>query len=65
MDIAKYERGYQSIVPIGAVTRIQYFPQRRQQKQQEEKKDHTFQTMFQMQLRETPREENQNFQAYC
>lgn len=74
MDIAKFEHGYQSIVPIGAVTNIQYYQQQKQQRQHEEKKEHPFQVMFQMQLRENTKRdavyesyggERPNFQAYC
>ncbi|MEY8332358.1 hypothetical protein AALB53_04460 [Lachnospiraceae bacterium 47-T17] len=65
MAIAKYDKGYQRIVPVGAITRIQYFPQRGQQNRQEEKKEQSFHMVFQMKLNETPMDENQSFQAYC
>jgi len=63
--VAKYARGYQSIVPVGAITRIQYFPPKGQQNRQEGKKEQSFQMMFQMKLNEIPMDENQSFQAYC
>ena len=65
MDIARFERGYQNILPVGAVTQIRYFPQHQQQRRQEEKKEHPFEVLFQMQLKEAPMEENQSFQLYC
>lgn len=63
--IARYAKGYQSIVPVGAVTRIQYFPPKGQQNRQGEKKEQSFHMVFQMKLNEIPMEENQSFQAYC
>lgn len=66
--IARYEKSYQSIIPVGAVTRIQYFPPKGQQNRQEEKKEQSFHMVFQMKLNEVPKmpmEENQSFQAYC
>ena len=65
VDIARYERGFSSIVPVGAVTQIRYSPKREQQQRQGESKEHPFQMMFQMQLKEAPMEENQSFQLYC
>ena len=65
MDIARYEKGFSSIVPVGAVTQIRYFPQREQRQRQGEQKEHPFQVMLQMQLKEAPMEENQSFQLYC
>ena len=65
MDIAKYARGFESIIPVGAVTQIRYFPQREQRQRQGEQKEHPFQAMLQMQLKEAPMEENQSFQLYC
>lgn len=66
MDIARYGSNIQSIVPVGAVTKIRYFPQREQQKRQEEEQQkHPFQVMFQMKLREADMDENQSFQMYC
>lgn len=65
MDIARYERNVKTIVPVGAVTKIQYFPPKRQQQSQEEKREHPFHVMFEMKLREAPMDENQSFQAYC
>ena len=65
VDIARYERGFSSIVPVGAVTQIRYSPKREQQQRQGESKEHSFQMMFQMQLKEAPMEENQSFQLYC
>ncbi|MCI7129677.1 MAG: hypothetical protein MSA09_03775 [Lachnospiraceae bacterium] len=64
MDIARYVRGYESIMPVGAVSQIRYSPKREQQRQSEQK-EHPFQVMFQMQLKEAPMEENQSFQMYC
>ena len=64
VDIARYVRGFESIVPVGAVTQIRYSPKREQQRQGESK-EHPFQMMFQMKLKETPMEENQSFQLYC
>ena len=64
VDIAKYARGFESIIPVGAVTQIRYSPKREQQRQGESK-EHPFQMMFQMKLKETPMEENQSFQLYC
>ena len=52
-------------MPVGAVTQIRYSPQRDQQQRQGEQKEHPFQVMFQMQLKEAPMEENQSFQLYC
>lgn len=65
MDIAKYARGFESIMPVGAVTQIRYSPQREQKQRQGEQKEHPFHVMFQMQLKEAPMEENQSFQLYC
>ena len=65
VDIAKYARGFESIIPVGAVTQIRYFPQREQRQRQGEQKEHPFQVMLQMQLKEAPMEENQSFQLYC
>ena len=65
MDIAKYARGFESIIPVGAVTQIRYFPQREQRQRQGEQKEHPFQVMLQMQLKEATMEENQSFQLYC
>ena len=65
VDIAKYVRGYESIIPVGAVTQIRYFPQREQRQRQGEQKQNSFHMMLQMQLKEAPMEENQSFQAYC
>ena len=65
VDIARYVRGFDSIVPVGAVTQIRYSPKREQQQRQGESKEHPFQMMFQMQLKEAPMEENQSFQLYC
>ena len=52
-------------MPVGAVTQIRYSPQREQQQRQSEQKEHPFQVMFQMQLKEAPMDENQSFQLYC
>lgn len=65
MDIAKYVRGFESIMPVGAVSKIRYSPNRQQQKRQNEQKEHPFQMMFQMKLRDAPLEEHSSFQAYC
>ena len=65
MDIAKYARGFESIIPVGAVTQIRYFPQREQRQRQGEQKEHPFRVMLQMQLKEATMEENQSFQLYC
>lgn len=65
VDIARYARGFESIMPVGAVTQIRYLPQREQQQRKGEQKEHSFQMMFQMKLKEAPMEENQSFQAYC
>ena len=65
VDIARYERGFSSIVPVGAVTQIRYSPQREQQQRQGEQKEHPFHMMFQMQLKEAPMDEKQSFQLYC
>ena len=64
VDIARYEKGFSSIVPVGAVTQIRYSPKREQQRQGESK-EHPFQMMFQMKLKEAPMEENHSFQLYC
>ena len=64
MDIARYVRGIDSIMPVGAVSQIRYSPKREQQRQGEQK-EHPFHVMFQMQLKEAPMEENQSFQLYC
>ena len=65
VDIARYVKGYESIVPVGAVTQIRYSPQREQRQRQGEQKEHPFHVMLQMQLKEAPMEENQSFQLYC
>ena len=65
VDIARYARGFESIMPVGAVTQIRYSPQREQKQRQGEQKEHPFHVMFQMQLKEAPMEENQSFQLYC
>lgn len=65
VDIARYGTNIQSIVPVGAVTKIRYFPQREQQQRQEEQQKHPFQVMFQMKLQEADMDENQSFQMYC
>ena len=65
VDIAKYARGFESIMPVGAVSQIRYTPKRQQQDRQSEPQEHPFQVMFQMKLKETPMEENQSFQLYC
>lgn len=65
VDIARYVRGFESIVPVGAVTQIRYSPKREQQNRQSESQERSFQMMFQMKLKEAPMDENQSFQAYC
>ena len=65
VDIARYEKGFSSIVPVGAVTQIRYSPKREQQNRQSEPQEHPFQMMFQMKLKEAPMVENQSFQLYC
>lgn len=66
MDIAKYEYGYESILPVGAVTQIRYLPKQNRQGRQGEKKERPFEAYFRMQLeREPQKDENQSFQAYC
>ena len=65
VDIARYGRGFESIVPVGAVMQIRYSPPREQQQRQGEQKEHPFEMMFRMQLKEAPMEENQSFQLYC
>lgn len=65
VDIARYVRGFESIMPVGAVTQIRYSPKREQQNRQGKAKEHPFHVMFQMQLKEAPMEENQSFQLYC
>lgn len=52
-------------MPVGAVTQIRYSPKREQQNRQSEQKEHPFQVMFQMKLKEASMEENQSFQLYC
>ncbi len=64
-DIAKYAKGYQGIMPVGAVAQIRYSPQREQQQRKQGKKEHPFEVLLQIQLREAPMEEDQRFQVYC
>ena len=65
MDIAKYENGYQSIMPVGAISQIRYMPQREKRQQQEQKKEHPFQVIFQAKLNDLPVGETTGFQVYC
>ena len=65
MDIAKYEFGYQSIMPVGAVTQIRYMPQRDKRQQQEQKKESSFQMIFRAQLEDKAVEEAPKFDVYC
>ncbi|MBO5246638.1 MAG: hypothetical protein J6B28_05185 [Eubacterium sp.] len=65
MDIARIEYGYQSILPVGAVTKIRYLPKQGRQQQQGEQKESAFHTILKMQLQENQREETHSFQAYC
>lgn len=65
MDIAKYVNGYQSIMPVGAVSQIRYMPQREKRQQQEQKKEHPFQVIFRAKLNDLPVGETTGFQVYC
>ena len=65
MDIAKYEYGYQSIMPVGAITQIRYMPQREKRQQQEQKKEQSFRMIFKSKLEDLPVGETTGFQVYC
>ena len=52
-------------MPVGAVSQIRYMPQREKGQQQEQKKEHPFQMIFQAKLNDLPAGETTGFQIYC
>jgi hypothetical protein len=65
VDIAKYESRYQSIIPVGAVTRICYLPEKGKQQNKRERKEPSFEMVLDAHMKESPMDENQSFQVYC
>jgi predicted 3-demethylubiquinone-9 3-methyltransferase (glyoxalase superfamily) len=66
VETAKYMEFYQSVIPVGAVTRISYLPdQKQRQKKQRKKEEKSFELTLSDKVNEKPMDENQSFQLYC
>jgi hypothetical protein len=63
--IAKYERQYQAVNPIGQVNSIAYYTPKDHEEKRRKRKGKSFEGILKKQLKDQVLEENQTFQLYC